>query len=402
MPKKQETEISQTVESTEKSAPLTFENPSDFEKVVMMLLQREGWKATLPPKNAKGYDIELKDNGATVAVQVKNHRSRIGVGHIQRFLNFLANSQDRFSQGFFISANGFTEAVGEYLREEKTDNLRLGTFGGDKVIWDDDKLPEQSETTRKVTYIGVFTCKGGVGKTTVSAHLAGAFAMNDYEDVALIDLDPQSNLKKLLGDSIFLPKTKEGAGSVVSVLNHDEWDENLNRDVNVVICDCNPEFEVNPRELIEKFDYCIIPTTLNPLGINKNADVIVRTFDKIRSVNKNAKMFVLINNFRKSDSPTQEKRNQTLNELLKQEFVKLRLDDPNAIYIDPLDEVAIRSSDQLYYWGEHLLRDGTDKRPQFAFEFHGGRSHPRDDFDSLVSYLEDHTEIERQRGNQTT
>jgi chromosome partitioning protein len=50
------------------------------------------------------------------------------------------------------------------------------------------------------------------------------------------------------------------------------------KETKIVVCDCNPEFDANPKEFIQKFDYCMIPTTLNPLGVNKNADVIKRTF----------------------------------------------------------------------------------------------------------------------------
>ena len=41
------------------------------------------------------------------------------------------------------------------------------------------------------------------------------------------------------------------------------------RDAKVVICDCSPVLAENPAGLIGQFDYCIIPTTLNPLGIAK-------------------------------------------------------------------------------------------------------------------------------------
>ena len=63
-----------------------------------------------------------------------------------------------------------------------------------ELIFDCEKI-DTAEEREKTTYIGVFTCKGGVGKTTISAHLAGAFALNGY-DVGLIDLDHQQNFEK--------------------------------------------------------------------------------------------------------------------------------------------------------------------------------------------------------------
>ena len=182
---------------------------------------------------------------------------------------------------------------------------------GNELIWNCEKI-DSAEERDKTTYIGVFTCKGGVGKTTVSAHLAGAFALNGY-DVALIDLDRQQNMRKLLGEGVYLPATKGELGSVISVLSHEDWDEADYKETKIVVCDCNPEFDANPAEFIKKFDYCLIPTTLNPLGINKNADVIKRTFDEIRSVNKDAHLFVLINNLQTDE----DNRNEFLNQNFK-------------------------------------------------------------------------------------
>ena len=155
---------------------------------------------------------------------------------------------------------------------------------GNELIWDCEKI-DVTEVRGETVYVGVFTCKGGVGKTTVSAHLAGAFALNGY-DVALVDLDRQQNMRKLLGKGVYFPQTKRESGSKISVLSHEEWNESEYKDIKIVVCDCNPEFDANPAEFIRKFDYCLIPTTLNPLGMNKNADVIKRTFDEIAASTK--------------------------------------------------------------------------------------------------------------------
>ena len=72
----------------------------------------------------------------------------------------------------------------------------------------------------------MFTCKGGVGKTTVAAHLAGAFALQGY-DVILVDLDPDRNLRKLFIEdqisddetaSLYVPAHRKGfIGSTITV-----------------------------------------------------------------------------------------------------------------------------------------------------------------------------------------
>jgi chromosome partitioning protein len=99
-----------------------------------------------------------------------------------------------------------------------------------------------------------------------------------------------------LGEGVNLPGL--GGKRSVTVYGIEEWtDSKTPEDIKMVICDCSPSFEANPVELVKKFDYCIIPTTLNPLGLNKNGHVIKNTLEQIRSVNKTAELFVLVNNY---------------------------------------------------------------------------------------------------------
>lgn len=363
-----------------------FNSSSDFEKVIMFLLQHEGWRVQPTSLNNKIFDFELQQNGLSVAVQARNHKYKVHIEQLEKFLDYLSQPEgNRFTSGFIISAAGFSQSVYSYLRAEGINNLRLGVFDNGSILWDDVKL-YTPKTNKKATYIGVFTCKGGVGKTTVSTHLAGAFALNGY-DVVLVDLDRQSNLRKLLGGEVYLPQTNGATGSNITVLNHSEWNDEANKENKIVICDCNPEFSSNPLDFIRKFDYCLVPTTLNPLGINKNADVIKRTFLEIRRVNQKAELFVLINNYH-SDEAT---RNVTLNSMLREQFRTLTDNDPKCHYIDP-ENVAIRFSKHLWYWGYHLVDNAS---PQLAFRSIGGKSYPRTDFLKLVDYLENHTEIEK-------
>ena len=362
-----------------------FEHPSDFEKVLISLFEQEGWKAQFAPAGTKGYEIELERDGEIVAVQVRNQRAKVHAGQLEKFIDFLEQPMAaRFSRGFLISASGYTPSVFTFMRTEEVVDIALGSFRDNQIIWEDGEIPPPPPRPQ-LTYIGVFTCKGGVGKTTISAHLAGAFALNGY-DVVLIDLDRQSNLRKLLGDGVYLPGPKGQLGATITVLNYTEWNEEEYPDARIVICDCSPEYDANPEEFLRKFNYCIIPTTLNPLGINKNADVIKRTFSAIRRVNDTAKLFVLINNYHSEE----DRRNSILNNLLKNEFESMMTGDPYCHYIDP-EKVAIRYSKQLLYWGYHIVENG---KPQLAFREVGGRSLPRTDFLKLLDYLEDHTSLE--------
>ncbi len=379
------TELLDVLTDSDRTRKVVLERATETERMALFLLRREHWSAQSASREVKEYDIEISKPGAKMAVQVRNQKAKVHLGQAERFLDFLAQpNQKNFTEGLFISTSGFTPSVYAYLREEKIANLKLAIMRDNRLIYDCENVDEVEER-EKTIYIGVFTCKGGVGKTTISAHLAGAFALNGY-DVGLIDLDHQQNLRKILGEGVYLQKTKGNFGSVISVLTKDEWREGDYKDTKIVICDCNPEFEANPREYIQKFDYCIIPTTLNPLGINKNADVIKRTLASIRHENKKAELFVLINSLQ-TDEPN---RNNLLNQALQTQFKLMRETDDKLHYINPVD-CAIRFSKQLLYWGFHLF-DGT--KPSLAFKNVGRYSNPRMDFLKLVDYLEMQTNLQ--------
>ena len=379
-------ELLDVLTDSDRNREVVLERATETERMALFLLRREGWSAQVASNAHKNYDLELVKPGEKMVAKVRNQRAKVHLGQIEKFLDFLAlPNAKNFNEGIFISTSGFTPSVYAYLREEKITSLRPVILRDDRLFWDAEEVDRQEER-HKTTYIGVFTCKGGVGKTTISAHLAGAFALNGY-DVALIDLDKQQNLRKLLGEGVYLPATKGKLGSVISVLNQDEWDEADYRETKIVVCDCNPEFDTNPVEFVRKFDYCLIPTTLNPLGVNKNADVIKRTFNQIRRENLKAHLFVLINSLQTDE----DNRNTLLNQVLKSQFKQFTERDPKCHYIDPAD-AAIRFSKQLLYWGFHIFEN---TKPQLAFRSVGRYSYPRMDFLKLVDYLEFQTEIQK-------
>ncbi|QSJ18114.1 AAA family ATPase [Nostoc sp. UHCC 0702] len=371
---------------------ITFENASDFEKVVALLLEQEGWQITMPPANTKGYDIEAVKGSTVNAIQVKNHKAAVKVPQIEKFFDFIdLPIANKFTGGILVSSSGYTNQALTYFEQTKNNKVRLAIIRDGKVRIIGETPPPPPPAEPK--YIGVFTCKGGVGKTTISAHLAGAFALSGY-DVALIDLDPQKNLTTLLDEGLKLPGTKNRPGNTISVYNIDEWDfDNLPDDVSMVVCDCSPVLQENPTELIKKFSYCIIPTTLNPLGLNKNGYVILNTLKAIRSINKEAYLFVVINNYYGDDNG----KSRVLKNQYQRFFSILSKQDPRFHFIDP-DEVAIRNSKQLFYWGYHIY-DGN--LPELAFQSIGGRCLPKADFLKFLEYLEENSDIENAKIKQS-
>ena len=404
-------------------------DPDQFEDYVKDLLEKKyGYKVIKPPKNQHGYDLEIMGHEnmeyeKIIAIQVKNYKKPVNISQVKKFIDFMGNyrAQIQFREGWLISSTGFSKPAIEHLRNEFRENPRasivsLGTIYQGSIRWDylhpessfqatqdpsksgpapqgrqAQKITQATNTHRRY-YFGVFTNKGGTGKTTVAAHLAGAFTLMGY-DVILLDIDPQRNLKKLFQNdkdnddsSLYVKPLRPGQmGNVISVLDDKEWEDDKDnyRDIKIVICDCNPTFEENSINLVKEFDHCVIPTTLNPLGIAKNSDVIKRTFDQIRTRNNKTELHVLINYYDKAKSnKTTEKRNKSLLDLLKKQ---INFDEDEKSYlIDPNEICAIHRSDSLYYWGMHIVEE---KKPQLAFEIHGGKSVPREDFLKLAEYF---------------
>ena len=353
--------------------------------------------------------FEITRNDEKISVQIKNHSAKTNIAEVCKFTEYLDLDQClHLSAGWLISTSGFSKPALTHIRTERPSNLRLGTSTPYGIRWDYDPLGEEeleadeifglsnAEAQQPPTYIGVFTCKGGVGKTTVAAHLAGAFALQGY-DVILVDLDPDKNLRKLFIEdqtsddetaSLYVPAHRKGfTGSTITVLNAEEWDERQYPDVKIVICDCSPVLSENPSRFIRRFDHCLIPTTLSPLGIAKNGDVIIRTFRHIRSINNTAALHSLINCY--IDDGAFVKRNRTLLSALENYIRDYQKEDSNCQLIDPKD-ARIRRNDNLLYWGYHIV-DGS--MPRLAFNEVIGRSVPRTDFLQLAEYLETKTSI---------
>ena len=397
------------------------------------LLEKEyDCKVIKQPNNRQGYDLEMEKDGKSIAVQVKYWKRNVDIRAVKNFIDFMEHDINHyFSEGLLITNLGFGKPAIAYLNCEYSDSqvvVSLGsTVRSDDIQWDypnpessllypknsqerqftivvssDNKNNIYKEEQRR--YFGIFTNKGGTGKTTVAAHLAGVFALMGY-DVILLDIDPQKNLTKLFQNNFDISKGKGDPSllvecpcprqrrattvglqrATITVLTYEQWKEGSFNDASIVICDCSPVLNENPSDLMEKFNYCVIPTSLSPLGIAKCSDVIARTFKSIRGKNDKTEMFVLINCYYNDE----KKRNNLLLNQLKEDLKVYLSEDEKSHLINP-DDCAIHWSKQLLYWGLHVIEG---KKPELAFQFHGGRSVPRTDFFKLAEYLEGHDRV---------
>ena len=374
-----------------------------FVDLVAGIFEQQGYYVPYPGRHESRYTLELHRLGRRIAVQVKEYQTRCNVNQVEKVIDFLDSKEcrQRFSEVWLITSQGYYDSVATYVQASELTHLRLGTVVKGTLQWTyptelgsgPGKTESGEPAQRK--YIGVFTSKGGVGKTTVAAHLAGAFALMGHE-VVLLDLDPDRNLQKLFAAdpaqpsgiaSFFVPPVqRDQSGSTITVLSPDQWPQGDDHAAKVVICDCSPVLAENPSHLVERFDYCLIPTLLTPLGIAKNADVILRTFQHVREINSRAEMFAIINGY----LPAEEERNDLFLSHLRKHLAPYLKSDAKCKFVHPR-YAHIRHSLSLLYWGEHIVKK---TRPQLAFQKVGGRSYPLADFLNLAKYLERHTEIE--------
>lgn len=363
-----------------------------FVSQVASTLEGLGWTLTMPSavEHSLGLDRVGIWQGLPYALQFKDQRRRVAYPQVERFLDLLLDPQMAQFQrrGVLISAQGFS-ATAMTLVNERTDvSVQLGLWQAGQIRWMGEIPGDlQVAQTQGKTYVGVFTCKGGVGKTTVSAHLAGAFALTGY-DVALLDLDPQQNLSTLLSGRLWVQGNRSHSPRQLTVYSPQTWDEQRVQE-RVILCDCSPDFDNNPPELMARLDYCLIPTTLNPLGFNKNGHIIRSTLRQIRQLNPHAQLLVLINN----DHEDNTQRRRVLKEQYRQLFAELEQQDAKFQFIDP-DECSIRNSRMLFYWGHHLF---TGEPGELAFTAVGGRCVPKEDFLNLLDYLERVTQVDRSK-----
>lgn len=365
---------------------------------------------TITATAAKGdwYDFEGRVINQKVAIVVKSHRAQVKSNTIMRTLDRLKRSS--FESLFMVSANGYFDTVYDYLENSAISNVVLFTCDEnmEKItqVWSANggrvaPKPKESDGTvdtepqkpkvkkakkAKKINIGVFTSKGGVGKSTISAHLAGAMSIIGYE-TALIDLDPQSNLRKLIGDGGIYIKNKNAAvGNTMNVLTSKEWNEKDYKDIRAVVCDCNPELDKNPVSFVKKFDFCIIPITLNPMGLNKHASVVEQTVKAIRDKNKKVKFLILINQYMQKEG----ERNKILLDMLYDEVKRMSEVYEDILILKP-NKVSIRYSSNLFYWGMHTI--SNESRSELAFQVTNARSNPKDDFFKLAEYVANYASL---------
>ncbi len=354
-----------------------FESAFDFEKFIAVRFEDLGFIVKLNNKqNEPGYDFLAIKGNRIIAVQVKNFKNKVSITQVTKFRDYMDRSN--IKEGAIISSKGFSSPAIAAIAAEKVPNFYMGHLNENKVVWDylSKNIDKTSKQKKPCHYISVFTAKGGVGKTVVSAHLAGAFAISGYK-VNIIDGDPEENLYRLTGDNATVPNSRTGQNSIIKVSKISDWNANTAQKESITVFDCSPAFERNSLDLLKKTESFIIPTSLSPLEVGNNAEVLLRTIEQIRECNTTASIFILLNKYY-AQNKKDKKRYQDI------KIIISSLKDNKCLLIDPEEDVSIRESRILRNWGAE---------PDLAFKTVAGRCYPRDDFLKLTEYLMEHLDI---------
>ncbi len=366
---------------------------------VLALFEPIGYDLIEQWEDARSINLTLHRKAKHIWVRVRKKDEKVSAEQVDKFLLAIEQQTDRALSGCFVSLAGFTKAALTQVQRDASERLMLLSHHKGKLesVYPYQQQPSSVEKPKqRPLYIGVFTAKGGVGKTTIAGHLAGAFALMG-ESVVLLDCDPDKNLRKLFSQdgqasdaqpTMLVPAVnRHEAGALIRVLDPEQWRESKFPEVGIVIVDCSPVMSENSAKLVKRFDICVMPTTLNPLGIAKHADVMTRTFAHIRALNQTAQLMAVINNY--DASKDAQKRNDVLLAYLQSSLADYFKTDHNAQLIPP-DKAKIRHSNALQYWGYHIIEKSA---PQLAFKETAGRSYPRSDFLQLADYLEAHVTL---------
>lgn len=352
-----------------------------FEQHIQSIFRGNGYKVTANDRqNEPGYDFITEKNSQRYIVQVKAWKKPVTANTVGRFLEFC--DENAFDRGIIVSLNGFSDSshalaltdgskkifLGEY--DEQNNKIKFSPTG---IIDEPGETPStKSDDQEKPIKLAVFTHKGGVGKTTISAHLAGALTLGG-KNVVLVDVDPQHSLRSLANKGeIHVPNQKNGKSYTLKVSDIAKWSNKAATQYDVVVADCAPNFSLNDQAIMRETNVFICPAELSPLGVGPNAERLHSSYNEIRAINKDAKIFILINKFDRKISCTSARLLVAIKTLTQKV-----INDPHFQLIDP-EVVAIRESNLLKKFGEN---------PQLEFLNVSGRCYPRQDFLSLVDFL---------------
>lgn len=141
--------------------------------------------------------------------------------------------------------------------------------------------------------------KGGVGKSTLSANLAGFFREVVGRRAALVDFDLQATSSKWLSGAektkqeytLFQPE--KGVSHGITALNANHSLREATKKNDVVVADLTWT-DVLPKEFFFEFDLLLVPCSLSDIEIDSTIEFLERISHILRSTNRKPPKLVIV------------------------------------------------------------------------------------------------------------
>jgi chromosome partitioning protein len=219
------------------------ESPRDYEIFVAQCFRDIGFKVIAPTNpNQQAWDLTvITPDGRRGAVQVKSRRSGVlpqpMFNRLSMYLTGPAGSE--FDFGVNVVNTQFSVATLTVLENADPAQEEKFVYGAivrhpvGRINWlyhspsadaPPPPLPDllKPKAQTPAYRVAVFTEKGGVGKTSVAAHLAGAL-LHQGHNAVLVDCDVQKNLSLLLGEGVNV-RNKRGDVSTLVIEKYENFD----------------------------------------------------------------------------------------------------------------------------------------------------------------------------------
>ncbi len=321
--------------ATRKTPPTTRQQGDAYERLVAAWLQRQGWQVESMPPSQPSYDLIATRGKLRIAVQAKDLKSKATAAAIKQFAGFMTSADGiPFHEGWFVTRMGFSPGARDYI--ESNPHARIKAILGRANFSGQVAGVSAVEQHR----IGVYTFKGGVGKSKLALVLAGALAYRS-RNVFIVDMNRAQNLFNLVGPEGLYVERGGATGGTISVLGRDEWNVRKDEwkfgpvlDAEFVIYDC-PQFFEKPAEraFLPHLNLVLAPIVLNPDGIGTNHHVLRDTVSEVRAHNAHVPIAFLVNSLR-----PEQLRGPMKQFLLAATDV---FDDRKDVYLLPLDQFAV-------------------------------------------------------------
>lgn len=273
---------------------------ADYARHIAALLRAKGY--TLEAAGGSpDYDFVAARGAQRIAVRGRHREKAVGAGEVNAFLNFIDGERGRpFTEGWLVASNRLTSGALKAAKLHAPTKFEHWWCKSDALI----QTTGASEVIQR--HVGVFTCKGGVGKSTVSLLLGCALAARNH-DVVIMDLNPAQNLYKLVGGSEVQVQLGDDTNAFITVFGQDqikartgEWKGGELLNAKYILYDCPQFFTPSSAAVLARFELIVSPIGLSPLGMGMDHSVLIDTVQRVRKINPKAPIVFIVNGLKGS------------------------------------------------------------------------------------------------------